>query len=252
MPKGASASSHILKFEITDYPHVPAYETFLAGLAKRVGLPVVSPELVFLKDKSYIVIQRYDRNILKDGSIRRLHQEDFCQALGYSYVRKYEHDGGPNFAQCYQLVKAVSVDPIEDARNLLRWQIFNVLAGNSDGHAKNLSLLYQDSSIVRLAPFYDLVCTRAIERIDSSLAMSVGGEHHPGNLQARHWEGLAKASDIRVQYLRKLIKEMQGQLFDTLENEVRAFQEIYGEYPALQRVKAVIVRQLSKSQKWFQ
>jgi serine/threonine-protein kinase HipA len=244
LPQGAAASSHILKFEIPDYPHVPAYETFLGGLARRLGLPVAPIELVFLGDRSYVVIERYDRIRLKDGNMQRLHQEDFCQALGYSYARKYEHDGGPSFSQCLELVRRVSVEPLEDSNNFLRWQIFNVLAGNSDGHAKNLSLLYHNTDQVRLAPFYDLVCTRAIERIDPSLAMSVGGERQPGNLKIAHWELLADACGIRKQYLKKLIGEMADQLPVAVDDELDAFQDQYGEYPALQRVKSVILKQL--------
>jgi serine/threonine-protein kinase HipA len=250
LPEGAAASSHILKFEIPDYPHVPAYETFLASLARRVGLPVVPIELVFRGDKSYVEIERYDRISRENGEVRRLHQEDFCQALGYSYARKYERDGGPGFSQCFELIRRVSVEPVGDANNLLRWQIFNVLAGNSDGHAKNLSLLYRSAEQVHLAPFYDLVCTRAIERIDSSLAMSVGGEYQPGNLQAGHWEKLARDCGVRVQYMKKLIREMRDALAAGLEEELQGFQDQYGEYPALQRVKTVISRQLAKSEKW--
>ena len=73
-------------------------------------------------------------------------------------------------------------------QHLLRWQAFNVLAGNSDGHAKNLSLLHQANGEVRLAPFYDLVCTRAIERIDYRLAFSVGDEKNPGIMTLKHWD----------------------------------------------------------------
>ncbi|HIP52798.1 MAG TPA: HipA domain-containing protein [Chromatiales bacterium] len=90
--------------------------------------------------------------------------------------KKYQDSGGPTFADCYQLLQDASTDPAIDIQNLLRWQIFNVLAGNSDGHAKNLSLLYLKNDGIRLAPFYDLVCTRAIERIDYHLAFDVGGQ----------------------------------------------------------------------------
>ena len=92
--------------------------------------------------------------------------------------------------------------------HLLRWQIFNVLAGNSDGHAKNLSLLYTATGEIRLAPFYDLVCTRAIERIDHHLALSVGNERNPGVVVKRHWEDMARQCDIRPQYLLDLVHEV--------------------------------------------
>ena len=122
----------------------------------------------------YTITERYDRFPSDNGEVLRAHQEDFCQALGYGHERKYQEDGGPSFAQCFGMLRDVSSDPATDLQHLLRWQIFNVLAGNSDGHAKNLSLLYTPDGEIRLAPFYDLVCTRAIDRIDHHLALSVG------------------------------------------------------------------------------
>ena len=78
-----------------------------------------------------------------------------------------------------------------DIERLLSWQAFNWLAGNSDGHAKNLALLYTGRTI-QLAPFYDLVCTRAIARLDRRLAMGIGGETDPGKITSSHWDALAQ------------------------------------------------------------
>ena len=179
LPQREAPSSHILKFELQDYRHLPAYETFTTQLAAAIELPVVDIALRSIGQTRYAQIARYDRLWDERGEVRRLHQEDFCQALGYGHEKKYQEHGGPSFAQCYRLVQDASSEPALDAQHLLRWQIFNVLAGNSDGHAKNLSLLHLPDDATRLAPFYDLVCTRAIERIDYHLAFDVGGERNP-------------------------------------------------------------------------
>ncbi len=50
-----------------------------------------------------------------------------------------------------------------DRQKLMQWQVFNALAGCADGHAKNTSLLHDEDGGVRLSPFYDLICTQAIE-----------------------------------------------------------------------------------------
>ena len=100
LPKKESPSSHILKFELADYRHLPAYETFTTMLAREIGLPVVAIQLRSIADTHYALIERYDRHSLDGGQIRRLHQEDFCQALGFGHERKYQADGGPAFADC--------------------------------------------------------------------------------------------------------------------------------------------------------
>lgn len=251
LPEGEAPSSHILKFSVTDYRHVPAYETVLTNLARNIGLQVVNVEFQRLqvnkRTHDYLIIERYDRKFTQKGKLRRLHQEDFCQALGIGRERKYETGGGVSFAACFQLLRKLSSEPALDAEQLLRWQVFNLLAGNSDGHAKNLSLLYHDDGSTRLAPFYDLVCTRAIARIDPKLAFSIGAEHLPGNIHTPQWQALAAILDIKYRYLQTLVTETAEQLQQEIDPTLEAFQQQHGDYPALQRVRQVIARQCRRS-----
>ena len=246
-----SPSSHILKFELRDYRNVPAYETFTTMLAASVGLPVVNIELCVIdtggsngkpRPVHFVRIERYDRHISEDSKgdkITRLHQEDFCQALGYSHENKYEVDDGPSFADCYRLVQNVCSAP-GDLTDLLRWQIFNNLAGNSDGHAKNLSLLYLPDGKTRLAPFYDLVCTRAVARVDHKMAFAIGGGWDPSLIQAKHWKAMAKECDVQPRLLLNMVQETADTLLQQLAPVRQAFEAQHGPYPALQRIEQVI------------
>ena len=249
LPQGEAPSSHILKFELADYRHLPAYETFTPQLAAAIDLPVVDTTLRSIGKTRYAQIARYDRLSDERGEVQRLHQEDFCQALGYGHEKKYQEHGGPSFAQCYRLVQETSSEPAIDVQHLLRWQIFNVLAGNSDGHAKNLSLLNLPDDATRLAPFYDLVCTRAIERIDYHLAFDVGGERNPSVITSAHWEALAKACDIRPQFLGNLVRETAAALLESLGTARETFEARYGAYPALQRIEQIVTTQCRRSEK---
>jgi len=243
LPQGEAPSSHILKFELADYRHLPAYETFTTQLAAAIDLPVVDIALHTVGRTRYAQIARYDRKVDDNGEVQRLHQEDFCQALGYGHEKKYQEHGGPSFAQCYRLVREASSEPAIDAQHLLRWQIFNVLAGNSDGHAKNLSLLHLPDNATRLALFYDLVCTRAIERIDYHLALDVGGERNPSLITYAHWEALAKQCDVRPQFLGNLVRKTTDALQKRMGPEREEFEARYGAYPALQRIEKVVTTQ---------
>ncbi len=249
LPQGEAPSSHILKFELSGYRHLPAYETFMMHLARAIGLPVVDIELRSVAQTRYALITRYDRPLDAQGEPQRLHQEDFCQALGFGHEKKYQEFGGPSFAQCYRLVQDASSDPAVDTQHLLRWQIFNVLAGNSDGHAKNLSWLYFPNGAIRLAPFYDLVCTRAIARIDAHLAMAVGGERHPGAISRLHWEALARECDIKPHFLVNRVTQTADRLMQQLANEQAAFTERFGSYPALQRIAQIVTKQCRRAPK---
>lgn len=246
MPERESPSTHILKFEINDYRHLPAYEAFTTMLANAIGLPVVDITLQRSNKTHFALVRRYDRIEGENGQIERLHQEDFCQALGYGHNHKYEHDGGPSFSSCYRLVSARSSSPAEDMLNLLHWQIFNVLAGNSDGHAKNLSWLYLPGGELRLAPFYDLICTRAIERIDENIAFAVGGERNPSLITMEHWKALAKNCNISETFIQKIVLETAQKLADALKPVRENFEETYGEYRSLERIEKVIKKQCKR------
>ncbi len=207
---------------------------------------MVDIELRLIEQTLYVLIARYDRVWDERCEVQRLHQEDFCQALGYGHEKKYQNDGGPTFAQCFQLVKDASSDPAIDMQHLLRWQIFNVLAGNSDGHAKNLSLLHLPNGQTRLAPFYDLICTRAIERIDFRLAFDIGGERNPGVITQGHWDALAKQCDIRPGFLGNLVAETATLLAENIVLTKVAFEARFGAYPALQRIEQIVTKQCQR------
>lgn len=183
VPLGGAPSTHILKPASPHFDGLVYNEAFCMQLAKRVGLPVATVETGQIEDLHYLLVERYDRHVeLQDGTehIRRLHQEDFCQALGITPEHKYQKEGGPTLQNCFDLVRRASTVPAHDLRLLLDAVIFNLLIGNNDAHGKNFSLLYHGSPETgirtRLAPLYDLICTDYYPEVNKSMAMKLGTE----------------------------------------------------------------------------
>jgi serine/threonine-protein kinase HipA len=174
IPEGSSPSSHILKTAIAQLDNTVINETFCMTLAARIGLPVPAAQVVTIGGKQVFMVERYDRKQSTSGNIVRLHQEDFCQALGIPPELKYEKEGGTGFSDCFRLVEEWSDEPLPDAGNLLNWAIFNFIIGNADAHGKNLSFLYTEGP-VRVAPFYDLISTEVYRRLNNKFAMKMGG-----------------------------------------------------------------------------
>ena len=137
----------------------------------------------------------------KDG-LKRVHQEDFCQAMGTLPECKYEHEGGPSFAQCVALLRKVSTKPAKDVMALLDWLIFNFLIGNSDAHGKNISLLLLPQGPA-LAQFYDLLSTRIYTHygLAGDMAMKIGDEVDPDKVTKKNWEALAEDIQITPKYV---------------------------------------------------
>ncbi len=209
LPYGNSPSTHIIKPFSRLFSGLPANELFCNHLAKECGLPVCNTEIRKIGKQSALFIERYDRYV-NNGKICRLHQEDFCQALGYSYAVKYELEGGPGFSDCIDLVVKQSAQPAADKILLVRWFIFNYLIGNADAHAKNISLIYPENMKGRpvLAPFYDLVGTSIYRGISSKMAMSVSGEFEPSKVSSHHWSEFCDALDIKYKVFRRYSDEI--------------------------------------------
>ncbi|MEI6446697.1 MAG: HipA domain-containing protein [Actinomycetes bacterium] len=157
LPVDGTPSTHILKPEIPAYPHTVDNEAFCMRVAKHLGLDVASVETTEVAGRKLLVVERFDREVSGDGTTTRLHQEDFCQAVGMVADRKYEEDGGPSLRRIAEVVQAVAAPG--SLEQLLRATTVNALIGNGDAHAKNLSLLHKPTGIITLAPLYDLLAT---------------------------------------------------------------------------------------------
>lgn len=180
VPEDATPTTHILKPVAGRFRRIDVVEQLTMRAAAALGSDVARSDLVRIGDWDVLVSERYDRT-LTDRTWRRLHQEDFCQALSVSPARKYqERDGGPGIAHIAGLVRALPIrsDRLDVGESFYRAFVFNVVAGCTDAHAKNYSLLL-DGSAVRLAPLYDLLTYAGYWDGQGRLAsaMSVDGEY---------------------------------------------------------------------------
>jgi serine/threonine-protein kinase HipA len=247
LPQGSAPSSHILKTAIPHLEETVFNEAFCMNLAARVGLNVPEATVIRSGDARVYMVARYDRQRAESGDLLRLHQEDFCQALGIPPELKYEKEGGPGFAACFDLVREWSSEPLADAVALLRWALFNFLIGNADAHGKNLAFLYASGS-VRLAPFYDLLSTAVYERrVDNKFAMKMGGQKDPRYLSGHHLEKFA--AEIRVGL--RVVKAQLRELSDRMKAEVPPLAEEYSRNFAspviIDRLERVVTQRIAKA-----
>jgi serine/threonine-protein kinase HipA len=186
LAKGGRPTTHILKPFIQALEGTVENELFCLRLAARLKLPVPSVEMRRSGDMSFLLIERYDRHRHRDGTITRLHQEDFCQALSVPPELKYEEEGGPGVDRCLELISRATARPAADRLAFIRMLIFHYLVGNADAHGKNYALLYRGRT-PELAPLYDVVCTAAYPRLAKQMAMKIGGRNVPDTIHLAQW-----------------------------------------------------------------
>jgi serine/threonine-protein kinase HipA len=217
-PEGKKfASTHILKPEpvAASLRGMTSNEFFCMRLAKRIGLPVSEVELIRIPEP-VLVITRFDR-ILKKNGCERLHIIDGCQALGLPPAHKYERiygsgedvkniREGANFPSLFDLANKCTT-PVKQRINLLRWALFQVLIGNVDAHAKNMSFMVNESGFT-MAPFYDLVSGMSFpdDRLDKNYAMAIGDAFSFEEISPYEWANFAHECGLPKRLVAKTVE----------------------------------------------
>ncbi|ODT74791.1 MAG: toxin HipA [Nitrosomonadales bacterium SCN 54-20] len=207
LPRNGTASTHILKPLISALEDSVTNEGFCLALAEVVRLRAARSQIRSLGGLRFLLVERYDRLVNPQGYIQRLHQEDFCQALGVVPEMKYQSEGGPGLAQCFDLVRRAPRPSAPQVLRLFDYVVFNTLIGNHDAHAKNFSLLYTDKKPV-LAPLYDTLSTAVYPNLTPKMAMKLGSKYKFSEVQARHWDQFAEAAGLAKAQARKRILEL--------------------------------------------
>lgn len=89
----AFPSNYIINPAIEDLDGTVENEAFCMALAREIGLDVPRT-FIYQHEKTRVLsVKRFDRLAANDGT-KRLHQEDFCQALRILPEYKYEAEGG--------------------------------------------------------------------------------------------------------------------------------------------------------------
>lgn len=185
MPSGSVPSTYLLKPPTSRLPASSVHnEAFCMMFASNLGLPAASTSVGEFDGVPAVISTRYDRFATKHGTTGRVHQEDGCQALSvvtaHAPVRKYEASGSGVSLRAIAAVLDRWADR-GSLSDLLGQVVLNVIVGNSDFHAKNVSFLHRSADVVELAPAYDVMNTTTYTGdatragVTTTLALRIGG-----------------------------------------------------------------------------
>jgi serine/threonine-protein kinase HipA len=232
LPLGNAPSSHILKPDHPRFRGLVFNEAFCMKLAKQIGLSVANVEIRKVDDVEYLMVERFDRLHVQSGTEikhSRIHQEDFCQALGIVSEMKYQNEGGPSLKDCFDLIRNVSSAPVNDLQTMLNAVIFNFIIGNHDAHGKNFSILHDnlvlvpekklrgENSEIRLAPLYDLVCTALYPDLSKKMAMKIGREYKSTDVSLKDFDRMAEEIGFTKPLVKARVKELAQKVLVEIE-----------------------------------
>lgn len=216
-------------------------EALCLALAKRLGLNAPEVTTGTAGKRTYLLVKRYDR-VEQQGRWRRLHQEDFCQALGKPPSAKYESNQtgipGPTLTDIFATTRNAMQAP--DIINLLDYVIFNVIACNTDAHAKNYSMMISGKGF-KLAPIYDVMCAEAWEHVTRNMAQKIAGKNRGEHLKRRHWQRFAGDVGLNAPRLIARVEALaKGALAETRNAAADVAAMPAGGHPLMKQVSEAI------------
>ena len=266
--RGSTPSSHILKPVSRENSFTIRAEAYLNDIAQAIGLSRHAARVERAGEQDVLVVERYDRWKDEQGTLNRLHQEDAAQALGLPWGGddKYENvNERANLAAIARLLPhrpglrarpASATGAVSTEREkLLRLVVLNAVAGNTDAHAKNFSLMlplfagdpgHQLSSSAgritgastRLADAYDVVPQRFLSVDSAPLALRVGGAADAGALTAEHIVDEGVGWGLRYSRVTEIVTTTLREIISAVENVEVAVHEAPSLLPEFLTVQA--------------
>jgi serine/threonine-protein kinase HipA len=238
--RGRPPSTHIVKVPPSGLEGFVANEAYCMALAREAGLTVAAAKPMRAGGLEALSVERYDR--VREGSeVRRIHQEDFCQASGCPPEMKYEAEGGPGVADCARLIREYGAAPGSTVLRFLDALLFNFLIGNADAHSKNYSLLLEGARTPQLAPLYDLLSTRAYgRRFGRKMGMKYGGEYRPERLRGRHLDRLGDDLGMAHRGVRRQAVEVADRTTGAREAARESLQPGWRDEPIIDMIDEIV------------
>jgi serine/threonine-protein kinase HipA len=207
-PEAGAASTHIIKPEPLRgaLPQLVQTEDWASRVARTSGLAAAESRLTHFGEREAIVVTRYDRGPRGE----RLHQEDFCQALGLDPAAKYEstreaEQRGSRLKRVARVAAPRAADPDAFRTTLLQAVAFNIAIGNGDAHSKNYSIMIERRGMVSLAPVYDAAPVMHLDARYRSTGQVINGKTNIDSIdvddlaaEAASWGMSPRRADVAV------------------------------------------------------
>lgn len=116
-------------------------------MAKVAGIEMTECKLIEENDRAHFMTKRFDRV----GAKGKLHVQSFCAIAHYNFneINSFSYE------QLFETMRRM-VLPYNEAEQLYRRMVFNVMARNCDDHTKNFAFIMDKTGSWKLAPAFDV------------------------------------------------------------------------------------------------
>ncbi len=237
-PGTGAPTTHILKVPDQEHLQDALLEAKAMSLSQVLGFETAEVVVTPIAKIDALLVTRFDRGLDGQGRIVRIHQEDFAQALGLPASLKYERRGteGRRFdAAGIRKILEATDDPAGEKDRFIRATLFDLLIGNTDGHAKNFALLFDRGRSLRVAPRYDILPTRLDDSLTNELAFRIGSARRLEEIAIQDFDGFLRVMGIdsgparrrlRVRYSDEIASALAARLDELNEHGMKRFADL--------------------------
>ncbi|MCK5821142.1 MAG: type II toxin-antitoxin system HipA family toxin [Bacteroidales bacterium] len=117
------------------------------NMAIACGIKMMPSRLLEENGRAHFMTKRFDR----EGGETKYHMQTFCalKHFDYNLVNSFSYE------QLFQAMRELRLT-YQDAEQMFRRMVFNVIARNCDDHTKNFSFRLKEGGKWELAPAYDI------------------------------------------------------------------------------------------------
>ncbi len=115
-------------------------------MAKGCGIEMMPCRLLNEGDRRHFITHRFDRDGNKKRHVQTLN--------GLAHI-SYKKAGSYSYAELFAIARALKLSS-DDAMQIFKRMVFNIVARNHDDHSKNFAFMLDDRKQWRLTPAYDL------------------------------------------------------------------------------------------------
>lgn len=116
-------------------------------MAKQAGINMTECMLLEENNRAHFMTKRFDRD--EDGN--KIHMQSFCALRHFDY----NEVGLYSYEQLFESMRTLGLH-YQDAEQLFRRMVFNVLSRNCDDHTKNFAFLMSPTGEWKLSPAFDV------------------------------------------------------------------------------------------------
>ena len=195
-------------------------------MAKASGIEMMPCRLLNEGDRRHFITQRFDRNGNEKRHVQTLN--------GLAHV-SYKKVGSYSYAELFSIARELNLSS-DDAMQIFKRMVFNVIARNHDDHSKNFAFMLDDQHQWQLAPAYDLVYSyKPGSPWVNSHWMMINGKQ--GNFTREDFYSFGKLSPI-------FTKRKIDRIIEETTEHVSAWNDLATEYSVPQALRKLIASNL--------